>query len=454
MTQGVSAEMGANAVTLEGALAFMSGTPTGEVTDQSLFAELLALLQATPAVDTGTPSLSDQNPVPPPVPEDRSIEGDDLPQVVAMLGLPVAFMSVPVMAVDTPAQGEVALQVRNPFPAAPPGAHVDQVPTSLVPEQAGVDEENVLAQQPPVRDGVTSREGFVLPPEVMRETPNPTPDVSVPPEIPRGQVFPTVEAREPSPATAVEASVSANPTPAPAPPGETAPARPAVEEATAQIKGVNVPSASAQRTDISGSHADMGTQREHGESASRDSAPSAAKGARRFVIADGEAILRTEQAGGQAVSVHDASALHRPTAPVDQPVHEVSPAEVVRQVVQEIETMAHQQRTSSVSLQLEPEHLGKLRVTISVRDGVIHTHIVADNHAVRQMLESNSALLQQALQERGMQLGALQVSVQGDGRHFSLHQPYRPPQPVASAETTREVIVMHATTAGGINLLV
>jgi len=51
---------------------------------------------------------------------------------------------------------------------------------------------------------------------------------------------------------------------------------------------------------------------------------------------------------------------------------------------------------------------------------------VADNHAVRQMLESNSSLLQQALQERGLQLGALQVSVQGDGRQFLLHQPYTP----------------------------
>jgi hypothetical protein len=132
---------------------------------------------------------------------------------------------------------------------------------------------------------------------------------------------------------------------------------------------------------------------------------------------------------------------------------------VVRQVTQQVETMVSGHRTSSVTLQLEPEHLGKLRVTISISEGAIHTHIVADNHAVRQVLESHSALLQQALQERGLQLGALQVSVQGDGRQFLWHQPHTPPPSAMgwleaeAVRNTTEASLGH-TTPGGINLLV
>jgi len=140
------------------------------------------------------------------------------------------------------------------------------------------------------------------------------------------------------------------------------------------------------------------------------------------------------------------------------PQPEVSPVEVVRQVARQIETLTSQRGTSSVTLQLEPEHLGRLRVTISLNDGAIHTHIVADNHVVRQMLESNSSLLQQALQQRGLQLGALQVSVQGDGRQFLLHQPYTPPprggwlESDAAIRAANEASFVRAT-PGGINLL-
>jgi len=137
---------------------------------------------------------------------------------------------------------------------------------------------------------------------------------------------------------------------------------------------------------------------------------------------------------------------------------ENSASEWVRQLTEKMETLSKQQEQGRVTLQLEPEHLGRLRVTVSLREGAIHTHIVADNHTVRQMLENNSSLLQQALQQRGLQLGALQVSVQGDGRQFLLHQPYAPPrrggwlEADAAIRAAHESSFVHAT-SGGINLL-
>ena len=167
-----------------------------------------------------------------------------------------------------------------------------------------------------------------------------------------------------------------------------------------------------------------------------------------------------QQAEGQ-VSISPSGQVAANTFPQEGVVAtppETSASEWVRQLTEKMETLSKQQEQGRVTLQLEPEHLGRLRVTVSLREGAIHTHIVADNHTVRQMLENNSSLLQQALQQRGLQLGALQVSVQGDGRQFQLHQPYTPPrrggwlEADAAIRAAHESSFVHAT-SGGINLL-
>ena len=167
-----------------------------------------------------------------------------------------------------------------------------------------------------------------------------------------------------------------------------------------------------------------------------------------------------QQAEGQ-VSISPSGQVAANTFPQEGVVAtppENSASEWVRQLTEKMETLSKQQEQGRVTLQLEPEHLGRLRVTVSLREGAIHTHIVADNHTVRQMLENNSSLLQQALQQRGLQLGALQVSVQGDGRQFQLHQPYTPPrrggwlEADAAIRAAHESSFVHAT-SGGINLL-
>jgi len=96
-------------------------------------------------------------------------------------------------------------------------------------------------------------------------------------------------------------------------------------------------------------------------------------------------------------------------------------------VARQIESLTSGRGASSVTLQLEPEHLGRLRVTISLNEGTVHARIVAESPLVRQMLENHSSLLHQALQERGLQLGALQVFVQGEGRQFLTYHAYAAP---------------------------
>lgn len=128
---------------------------------------------------------------------------------------------------------------------------------------------------------------------------------------------------------------------------------------------------------------------------------------------------------------------------------------MVQQVARHLEEMVHT-RAQSLTLQLHPEELGQLRITVTLREGSIHTYIVADSSSVRQILESNLSQLHHALQQRGLQLGALQVSVQGDGRQsLTQHQPYVPTWlPANPLASTAADGYDPSPYVGGVNLLV
>lgn len=66
---------------------------------------------------------------------------------------------------------------------------------------------------------------------------------------------------------------------------------------------------------------------------------------------------------------------------------------------------------STVEMQLNPEHLGKLYMQLSSREGVITAQLVAQNEAVRQALENQVNVLKENLNEQGMKVEAVEVTV-------------------------------------------
>lgn len=74
-----------------------------------------------------------------------------------------------------------------------------------------------------------------------------------------------------------------------------------------------------------------------------------------------------------------------------------------------------------ISIQLTPEHLGKVRVSLERKDDGMSARIAVENDAVRKQVESNLASLKDALRDQGVQLQGLEVSV--DQRHSSLFNP-------------------------------
>lgn len=450
------------------------GTPQGSSPDAAansgLFAQLLAIVQnfatldgqAQPAALPAESTPSEQQEAP---------SAEEMAQRVASLGLPalvgnvIPVPSLPTPVTDAPDAEMPRLSIRvallpqvatdAPLPAYPiEGTEPAQVEaavhddaTSQTPLAGGSAETPILAQQ-----GSSARE----PMQPVGETPT----IAMPP--PSGEGMPA------SLTDLMQKTASA--------PERESPALPASEtqrlpqNATEKVQTPSEVSATATAAPASvAAAAQTGSmeqpqgegKREHQNAAQTAPASVRTRAKRSAIFANAERSSPTQPTEAPLhplQGVHTASTVHRPQEAMPQP-REVSPAEVVRQVAQQVESMVSNHRASSVTLQLEPEHLGRLRVTISLNDGAIHTHIVADNQAVRLMLESNSALLQQALQERGLQLGALQVSVQGEGRQFLMHQPHiPPPQPrgwlEAEAVWNTVETSFGRTTPGGVNLLV
>lgn len=450
MTQTIQVETCTSALPAAKKSALEANSPGAEA-EGSSFAQLLAIAQNLfLAGEQTTPAPTDS-----PLPEQRhTTSAGEIEQVAASLGLPLFTANMPSV---------------QPVPL--PEAHTSDAETSRLPVQMAilprVATDAPIAVSVPA-DNKVEPEAEAIPPSLpyadgalvdstAQKTTNPTqPAQQIPPVAtvpPQGETAPgdiTSSTQTAAPPAPEAQNLPSGVTETPRLPSEVSPTAP----------GVHTPAvAPAQAGHTSQTQSEIGHDRQGAmPTTSRNARPHTKKQA-VFEVAERLSPSHLPEAHAyDAQGAQTASAIHRTREAVIQPA-EVSPAEVVRQVARQIETMTSQRSTSSVTLQLEPEHLGRLRVTISFSDGAIHTHIVADNHAVRQMLESNSALLQQALQERGLQLGALQVSVQGDGRQFFTHQPYTSPshgrgwleaEPVWSTAETN----FGRATPGGVNLLV
>ncbi len=66
---------------------------------------------------------------------------------------------------------------------------------------------------------------------------------------------------------------------------------------------------------------------------------------------------------------------------------------------------------TSLEMQLNPEHLGKLYLQISVKEGAVNAQIAASNEAVKVALEAQVAELRESLNQAGVKVDAVEVTV-------------------------------------------
>ena len=78
--------------------------------------------------------------------------------------------------------------------------------------------------------------------------------------------------------------------------------------------------------------------------------------------------------------------------------------------------------SGAVTIRLHPAELGELRMEIKVEQDNIKAHITAQNPQVQDILDRNLPRLREALQQQGMNLEHMQVSVATDGGNSQLFQ--------------------------------
>lgn len=84
--------------------------------------------------------------------------------------------------------------------------------------------------------------------------------------------------------------------------------------------------------------------------------------------------------------------------------------EIVQQVVEQIKVVIKPDQTQ-MQMQLNPEHLGKLQLSVTAKDGVMTASFVVQNEVAKEAIESQMQTLQDRFQEQGLKVEAVEVTV-------------------------------------------
>lgn len=88
----------------------------------------------------------------------------------------------------------------------------------------------------------------------------------------------------------------------------------------------------------------------------------------------------------------------------------VTQTDIVRQVVDEIKLNLSKDVTS-MTLQLNPEQLGKVQIHVSTKNGVMQAQIIAETEAAKAAVESGLAVLKEAFENQDLKVDAIEVMV-------------------------------------------
>ncbi|MFA6596754.1 MAG: flagellar hook-length control protein FliK [Ignavibacteriaceae bacterium] len=83
------------------------------------------------------------------------------------------------------------------------------------------------------------------------------------------------------------------------------------------------------------------------------------------------------------------------------------------ELTKEISKLFESGTSQKVVLKLLPEALGKVRLTLEVGGEIIHAKAEVENESVKQILQTNTETLKQALSQNGLQLASFSVSLSG-----------------------------------------
>lgn len=95
---------------------------------------------------------------------------------------------------------------------------------------------------------------------------------------------------------------------------------------------------------------------------------------------------------------------------VEAVMPEIDAESVIRQIVERAQ-VAVREDVSSFEMQLNPEHLGRIHLSVVAKDGMVTAQIAAENALAKEVLESQIVVLKENLNNQGIQVEAVEVTI-------------------------------------------
>ena len=84
--------------------------------------------------------------------------------------------------------------------------------------------------------------------------------------------------------------------------------------------------------------------------------------------------------------------------------------DITRQIVEQIKIMIKPEQTS-MEIQLNPESLGRINLSVVAKDGIMTAHFTAQNELAKEAIESQMQVLKDNLNNQGLKVESIEVTV-------------------------------------------
>lgn len=95
------------------------------------------------------------------------------------------------------------------------------------------------------------------------------------------------------------------------------------------------------------------------------------------------------------------------------------PKDIINQIIKKASVTLKNDK-SEIVIQLKPEAMGKVKLKLSVSKGEVSGRLVVESNEIRNIVQNNLTELQQALEENGLALNSLDVSLGNELKDFML----------------------------------
>jgi flagellar hook-length control protein FliK len=83
---------------------------------------------------------------------------------------------------------------------------------------------------------------------------------------------------------------------------------------------------------------------------------------------------------------------------------------IIKQITDDIKMYANQ-NTTSLEIQLEPESLGKVSLTVASKSGSVTAQLMVQNEVAKEAIESQISTLKETMNNQGIKIEAIEVTV-------------------------------------------